>query len=179
MFRHLLRSWNIFFRHYIYIYIYIYFREWWLIWLRETGEDNSLDETFGKVGVAVPIVVKYGVCGDHTTIPMLYGLPKIHKPNTHLWPIISSISSATHKISRVIAKILTPFTWHSQPLTHHNHWRLNKIKDINIQNKTMNSLDITSLYTNIPIKKCHTLLVTHLRKIKFNSPLPINTLVNI
>ena len=29
---------------------------------------------------------------------------------------------------------------------------LNKIKDINIQNKTINSFDITSLYANIPIK---------------------------
>ena len=43
----------------------------------------------------------------------------------------------------------------------------------------MNSLDITSLYTDIPIKKCPDLLTTHLRKIKFNSPRSINTLVNI
>ena len=43
----------------------------------------------------------------------------------------------------------------------------------------MNSLDITSLYTNIPIKKCLNLLATHLRKIKFDSPPPINTLINI
>ena len=35
----------------------------------------------------------------------------------------------------------------------------------------MNSLDITSLYTNITIKKCLNLLATHLRKIKFDSPL--------
>ena len=43
----------------------------------------------------------------------------------------------------------------------------------------MNSLDITSLYTNIRIKKCLNLLATHLGKKKFNSPLPINTFVNI
>ena len=48
-----------------------------------------------------------------------------------------------------------------------------------MQNKTMNSLDITSLYINIPIKKCLNLLATHLREIKFNPPLPINTLINI
>ena len=41
----------------------------------------------------------------------------------------------------------------------------------------MNSLDITSLYTNIPIKKCFNLLATHLRKMKFNSSLPINILI--
>ena len=49
---------------------------------------------------------------------------------------------------------------------------------MNTQNKTMNSLDITSLYTNIPTKKCLNLLAIHLRKIKFYSPLPVNTLVN-
>ena len=51
-------------------------------------------------------------------------------------------------------------------------------EDIGIQ-KTMNSLHITSLYTNIHIKKCLNFLATHLRKIKFNSSPPINTLINI
>ena len=43
----------------------------------------------------------------------------------------------------------------------------------------MNCLDITSRYTNIPIKKRLNLLATDLRKIKFDSPLPINNLINI
>ena len=43
----------------------------------------------------------------------------------------------------------------------------------------MNSLDITSLYTNTLIETCLNLLVTHKTKIKFTSPLPINTLINI
>ena len=41
----------------------------------------------------------------------------------------------------------------------------------------MNSFDITSFYTNI--KKCHNFFATHKKKIKFNSPLPINTLIDI
>ena len=43
----------------------------------------------------------------------------------------------------------------------------------------MNSLDITSLYTNIIVKKCLNFLGIYLRKNKFNSLLPINTLINI
>ena len=43
----------------------------------------------------------------------------------------------------------------------------------------MNSLDITSFYTNIPIKNFLNLLTIHLRKIKLNSSLPLNTLINI
>ena len=56
---------------------------------------------------------------------------------------------------------------------------LNRMKDINIQNKTRNSLDITSLNSNIPIRKGFNLLPTNLRKIKFNSTLSMNTRINI
>ncbi len=35
-----------------------------MVWLRDSGENESLDETFGKVGITVSVVVKYGVCGD-------------------------------------------------------------------------------------------------------------------
>ena len=51
-----------------------------------------------------------------TLISTLYGQPKIHKPSTPLWPIISSTGSATHKITSTIAKILTPITRHMQIL---------------------------------------------------------------
>ena len=34
--------------------------EWWIIRLSEISEDK----TFGKIGIAVSVVVKYGVCGD-------------------------------------------------------------------------------------------------------------------
>ena len=43
----------------------------------------------------------------------------------------------------------------------------------------MNSLHITSLYTNIPIKNSPNLFAIHLRKIKFNSSFSINTLIDI
>ena len=112
----------------------------------------------------------------YPTIPILYGLPKIHKPDTPLWPIISSISITTHKKARAIAKILPLLLGPSHMKTSGD--LLNKIKDIKIQNKTMNSLDITSLYTTYP-SKCFNPLATHLRKIKFDSTLPINTLINI
>ena len=55
----------------------------------------------------------------HSTIPALYGLPKIDKSKTPLRPIISSIGSVTHKIAGAIAKIQPPFTRHNQPLSRH------------------------------------------------------------
>ena len=40
------------------------FWEWWFILLGDSGEEDSLDETFEKVGIKVSVVVEYGVCSD-------------------------------------------------------------------------------------------------------------------
>lgn len=43
----------------------------------------------------------------HSEFPTLYGLPKAHKPNKPMKPIISEISSAPHEIDATLSKILT------------------------------------------------------------------------
>ena len=45
-----------------------------------------------------------------TCSPKLYGLPKIHKKNTRLRPIVSSRGSVTYGVARELAKIQTPLT---------------------------------------------------------------------
>ena len=40
--------------------------------------------------------------------PKFYGLPKIHKPDTPLRPIVSSCGSVTHGMAKELAKILKP-----------------------------------------------------------------------
>ena len=48
-----------------------------------------------------------------------------------------------------------------------------------MKNKRMASLDIASLYTNIPVKKCLHLLQDYLSKIKTKLDLPVNKIINI
>ena len=48
-----------------------------------------------------------------------------------------------------------------------------------MKNKLMASLDITSLYTNIPVKKCLHLLKDYLIKSKTKLDLPVNTIIKI
>ena len=48
---------------------------------------------------------KLGLPSLNTTLQSSYGLPKIHKPNISLRPIISSIGRNSHKMARVIPKI--------------------------------------------------------------------------
>ena len=40
--------------------------------------------------------------------PKLYGLPKLHKPNIPLRPIISMIKSPQHKLAKFLNKLLQP-----------------------------------------------------------------------
>ena len=40
--------------------------------------------------------------------PKLYGLPKIHKPEISLRPIVSSIGSPTYQLAKYVTTLITP-----------------------------------------------------------------------
>ena len=42
------------------------------------------------------------------SVPKFYGLPKIHKPDTLLRPIVSSRGLVTYGVAKVLTKILKP-----------------------------------------------------------------------
>ncbi|XP_043263261.1 uncharacterized protein LOC122403673 [Colletes gigas] len=44
--------------------------------------------------------------------PKLYGLPKIHKDNIPLRPIVSAINSPTHNLAKYLCRVLQPLTEH-------------------------------------------------------------------
>ena len=84
--------------------------------------------------------------------PIFYGLPKIHKPNWPLRPIVSQIDGPTSRLNELVDKYLAvaenniPYllqdtTAFINLLNKHKH-----IKD----NTILVSMDVVSLYTNIP-----------------------------
>ena len=46
--------------------------------------------------------------------PKLYGLPKLHKPNTPMWPIVSFCGSPTYQLSKYLTNVLKPLTEESR-----------------------------------------------------------------
>ncbi|XP_077977051.1 uncharacterized protein LOC144442164 [Glandiceps talaboti] len=80
-----------------------------------------------------------------------YGLPKIHKENTPLRPIIPQCQSLTTPLAQYVDFILQPIV-HDLPsyikdTTHH----LQDIKNITMPDTaTLVTMDVISLYTNIP-----------------------------
>ena len=116
----------------------------------------------------------------HPKLPKMYGLPKIHKPNTPVRPIISGIGSAPHKIARKLAKTLSPLLGKISTSHLKNSGDLiNRIRDLNMENKLMASLDVTSLYTNIPVKKCLDSLNTYLNETNTKLDLPTDTIIKL
>ena len=51
-----------------------------------------------------------------STCPKFYGLPKIHKPNVSLHPIVASRGSATYNLAQHLTEILKPLVGNTQTL---------------------------------------------------------------
>ena len=82
--------------------------------------------------------------------PTLFGLPKIHKNDTPLRLILSSVGSYNHKCAKWLSEILTPLHHHSTTVKDTFDF-LHRFHNNSIDNKIMGSFDVRSLFTNIPV----------------------------
>ena len=83
--------------------------------------------------------------------PTLYGLPKVHKDNIPLRPILCSIGSFSYQCASWLSKSLSELRRH--PLTAKDTFDfLRIIADHELdRNCIMCSFDVKSLFTNIPV----------------------------
>ena len=85
-------------------------------------------------------------------LPRVYGLPKIHKHDRPLRPIVLSINSPTYNLAKMLSRILNPLvgkSCHSVQNSHHFVQMLHKFK---LQLKDiMVSFDVVSLFTKVLI----------------------------
>ena len=88
----------------------------------------------------------------HPNCPIFYGIPKIHKPNNPLRPIVSQINGPTSRVSKYVDKLLTVAENQIPYLLKDTTAFLNLIENHKqvTPNTLLVTLDVTSLYTNIP-----------------------------
>ena len=99
--------------------------------------------------------------------PKYYGLPKVHKKNVPLRPIISSRGAATYESAKELARILKPLVGKSPHHVHNTQDFIHSIKDIKIQDhQCMMSYDVHSLFTSIPIDPAITIIRRQLEQDK-------------
>ena len=88
------------------------------------------------------------------TMPYLYGLPKIHKPNIPMRPIVASLRSPSHNLAKWLTKILSPCVGVvSEAHLKHSTDFLDSLGNVNEPFDDMVSFDVVSLFTNIPLEK--------------------------
>ena len=80
--------------------------------------------------------------------PKFYDLPKIHKPDTPLRPIVSSCGSVTYGVAKELAKILKPLVGKSP---HHINF-VEQVKQIKLEpGECLSSYNVSALFTSVPI----------------------------
>ena len=114
--------------------------------------------------------------------PRIYGLPKIHKPDWPLRPIVSFINSLLYNLSQFVAKILTPLI-NSNNLSIKNSFELiDRISNCKINdNDLMLSFDVVSLFTKIPVNIAKSVIFDRLKcdsELKIRCKLNINKIMN-
>ncbi len=81
-----------------------------------------------------------------------YGLPKIHKKNIPLRPIVPLPGSPTYELSKHLAMILHPLVKTSPHTINNTNAFLTNIEDLKLEpDEIMISFDVVSLFTSIPL----------------------------
>ena len=84
--------------------------------------------------------------------PRIYGLPKVHKASIPLRPIVCNNIAPSYKISKFLTEIISNVT-NSNGFSVKDSWQFREFISHQIipKNHILCSLDVISLYTNIPI----------------------------
>ena len=86
--------------------------------------------------------------------PKFYGLPKVHKINNPLRPIVSSIGTITYSCAKLLADILSPLVGKTKHHVANSQAFADCIKDERVEDdEELRSYDVTALFTSVPIDK--------------------------
>ncbi|UYV71740.1 hypothetical protein LAZ67_9000201 [Cordylochernes scorpioides] len=102
--------------------------------------------------------------------PYIYGLPKVHKPDIPLRPIVAYHLSPAAHLARYLSDVLKPLikTYNSHSIQDSSDF-IHKLKEIdNSENYSICTYDVKSLFLCLP----HDLIIKELRKLLASSDLP-------
>jgi hypothetical protein len=90
----------------------------------------------------------------HSKPPHLYGLPKIHKPDIPLRPIMPYIGSPCYALVGFLQTIPSPLAGKSESFVKIAGHFIQLLKSANLQSlDTLVSFDVVSLLTNVPLNE--------------------------
>ena len=112
-----------------------------------------------------------------TVIPRLYGLPKVHKEGLPFRPILDMSNSPYHAVAKWLANILEPVRRHVAKYSLRDTFEfVDSIEGMNLVDQSMFSLDVTSLFTNVPLYETIDYLCDSIHDTQINIGLPVDEL---
>ena len=115
--------------------------------------------------------------------PHFYGLPKIHKNNVPLRPIVSSRESPVREISRFLLDIISPIARKSASFVKNAEHFVSIMNNFEIgTSDKLVSFDVESLFTNIPVKETLRIIKNRLQQdkdLKTRTKLNIDTVMSL
>ena len=86
--------------------------------------------------------------------PRFYGVPKTHKINMQLRPIVSTIGSITYEVDKYLAEVLSPLVGQTEFHVKNSKDFAESITGLKIEaDEELRSYDITALFTSVQIDK--------------------------
>ena len=85
--------------------------------------------------------------------PRIYGLPKIHKPEVPLRPIVSCIGAPSYQLSNHMASLISPLAGEADSHVKNSKHFMEVMVGLRVEDEMLISFDVTSLFTNIPVDK--------------------------
>ena len=125
----------------------------------------------------------YRIYPTSETVPKFYGLPKVHKNNVPLRPIVSSIGSITYKTAKFLASILSPLVGKTEHFVKNSIQFVKKIKELEVPpGRKMVSFDVTALFTSIPVTEAVSVIKDRLNQdttLKDRCELSVNQIITL
>ena len=86
--------------------------------------------------------------------PLFYGLPKIHKENIPLRPIVSACGSVTYKVTKLLAQTLEPLCGNTVHHVKNSTDFASSVLNTRVtRNEVMASFDVVSPFTSVPLNE--------------------------
>ncbi|XP_077486813.1 uncharacterized protein LOC144098165 [Amblyomma americanum] len=94
----------------------------------------------------------YKLLSQNGSAPAFYRLPKIHKPDVALRPIVDYTRSPLHNLSKFLLQVLCPLVGQSPSHVRNSFAFVEKNRSTSIdEDEVMVSFDINSMFTSVPI----------------------------
>lgn len=129
--------------------------------LNKTIEDLYMNKT-------ITVDLKQKLKPTSTLTPRFYGLPKVHKRDNPLRPIVASCGSITNKLARYVTDVLKPLMGMNGYALKNSVHLVESMKDLVLpEGKVLVSFDVTALFTKVPVARSLEIILDRLE----NDPL--------